>query len=233
MPQNPASPNPPLIVFDLDGTLVDSAPDLIDTLNVIIGREGLAPLPLEQGRTYVGRGGKIMLRRGLAAGGMEVSDARLDELFAAFLAYYDDHLTVKTRFYPGVEAALDGLAAAGHGLAICTNKIERPSKKLIAELGATARFRAICGQDTFPVSKPNAGALRLTIEKAGGDPARAIMVGDTETDILTAKAAGLPVIAVDFGYAPEPVAKLGPDIVISHFDELNAAVEAMTAKLPA
>ena len=228
MPQNP-----PLIVFDLDGTLVDSAPDLIDTLNIIIGREGLAPVPLERGRKFVGRGGKVMLRQGLEAGGLEVSDARLDEMFASFLAYYDDHLTVKTRFYPGAEAALDRLAAAGHGLAICTNKIEKPSRKLIAELGATARFRAICGQDTFPVSKPNGAALRLTIERAGGDPARAIMVGDTETDILTAKSAGLPVIAVDFGYAPEPVASLYPDTIISHFDELAAAVEAMTAKLPA
>ena len=228
MPQNP-----PLIVFDLDGTLVDSAPDLIDTLNVIIGREGLAPVPLEQGRKFVGRGGKVMLRRGLEAGGLKVSDARLDEMFASFLAYYDDHLTVKTRFYPGVEAALDRLAAGGHGLAICTNKIEEPSKKLIAELGATARFRAICGQDTFPVSKPNGAALRLTIERAGGDPVRAIMVGDTDTDIQTARSAGLPVIAVDFGYAPEPVASLHPDTIISHFDELGAAVAAMARKLPA
>ena len=224
--------NSPLIVFDLDGTLVDSAPDLIDTLNVIIGREGLAPIPLERGRKYVGRGGKFMLRRGLQAGGMEVSDARLDEMFSAFLAYYDNHLTTKTRFYPGAETALDALSAAGHGLAICTNKIEKPSRKLIGELGATARFRAICGQDTFAVCKPNGAALRLTVEKAGGDPARAIMVGDTETDVLTAKDAGLPVIAVDFGYAPEPVASYHPDVIVSHFDELCAAVEAMTRMLP-
>ncbi len=228
MPQTP----PPLVVFDLDGTLVDSAPDLIDTLNVIIAREGLAPVPLAIGRKFVGRGGKIMLRRGLEAGGVQVSDARLDEMFAAFLAYYDDHLTVKTRFYPGVEAALDRLHGAGYGFAICTNKIETPAKKLIEELGATARFRAICGQDTFSVFKPNPAALRLTIERAGGDPARAIMVGDTETDILTAKAASLPVIAVDFGYAPEPIASLNPDIIISHFDDLDTAVVAMTARLP-
>ena len=222
----------PLVVFDLDGTLVDSAPDLIDSLNAIIGREGLPPLPLEQGRKYVGRGGKVMLKRGLAASGMEVSDARLDEMFAAFLAYYEDHLSVKTRFYPGVEAALDRLAAAGHGLAICTNKIEKPSKKLIRALGASDRFLVICGQDTFAVSKPNGATLRLTIEKAGGDPTRAIMVGDTETDIATARDAGLPVIAVDFGYAPEPVASLNPDIVISHFDQLFDAVAKLCAGLP-
>ena len=224
---------PPLIVFDLDGTLVDSAPDLIGCLNVIIGREGLAPVPLAEGRKYVGRGGKVMLRRALAAHGREVSDARLDEMFSAFLAYYNEHLTDHTRFYPGVEAALDRLAAAGHGFAICTNKLELSSRKLIEELGASGRFRAICGQDTFAVSKPDAAALRLTIERASGDPRHAIMVGDTETDIATARNAGLPVIAVDFGYAPEPLDTLGPSKIISHFDALDAAVAELRGTLAA
>lgn len=219
--------SPGLIVFDLDGTLVDSAPDLIDSLNVILQREGCAPVPLEVGRKYVGRGGKVMIRRGFAAQDRPLDDGRLDTLFAAFLAYYNEHLTVKTRFYPGVEAALDRLAAKGHGFAICTNKLEHSSKKLLAELHATERFRAIVGQDTFPVSKPNGATLLRTIEKAGGDPATAVMVGDTETDVLTARDAKVPVIAVDFGYAPEPIATLGPDAVISHFDELDAAVAAL------
>ncbi len=218
---------PGLIVFDLDGTLVDSAPDLIDSLNVILHREGLAPVPLEIGRKYVGRGGKAMLRRGFAGQDRELDDGRLDTLFAAFLAHYNEHLTVKTRFYPGAEAALDRLAAKGHTFAICTNKLEQSAKKLIAELDATARFRAIVGQDTFAVSKPNGATLHRTIEKAGGDAATAIMVGDTETDILTARDARVPVVAVDFGYAPEPIATLGPDAVIGHFDELDAAVAAL------
>ena len=216
-----------LIVFDLDGTLVDSAPDLIGTLNVILGREGLAAVPLEQGRTFVGKGGRVMLRRGFAAQGRELGDARLDALFAAYLAYYDEHLTERTRFYPGVEAALDRLHAAGYSFAVCTNKLEHSSRKLIEELGATDRFEAIVGQDTFPISKPNGAVLLRTIEKAGGAVARAIMVGDTETDIATARDAGVPVIAVDFGYAPEPIATLRPDKVISHFDELDAAVAAL------
>ena len=107
--------NPGLIVFDLDGTLVDSAPDLIDSLNVILEREGCAAVPLDVGRKYVGKGGKVMLKRGFAAQGRELPDGRLDTLFAAFLAHYNEHLTVKTRFYPGVLAALDRLAAKGHG----------------------------------------------------------------------------------------------------------------------
>ena len=222
-----AHKSPALIVFDLDGTLVDSAPDLIGALNVILEREGLEGVPLDQGRKYVGRGGKVMLQRGFAAQGREIDGGRLDALFAAFLAYYNEHLTVKTRFYPGVEAALDRLAAKGHAFAICTNKLEHSSVKLVAELGATKRFLTVCGQDTFPISKPNGAVLHRTIEKAGGDPANAIMVGDTETDIATARDAKVPVIAVDFGYAPEPIASLGPDVVISHFDELDAAVATL------
>ena len=179
--------NAPLIVFDLDGTLVDSAPDLVDSLNAILGREGIPAFPLERARKFVGRGGRMMIRQGLDAAGATVSDNRLEEMFSAFLAHYEQHLSDKTRFYPGVEAALDRLQAEGHGLAICTNKFEKPSRMLIHDLGADARFRTICGQDTFPVFKPNPAMLRLTIEKAGGDATRAIMVGDTSTDIETAK----------------------------------------------
>ena len=227
------SQNAPLIVFDLDGTLVDSAPDLIEALNTILAREGLAPLPLERGRKFVGRGGRVLLQLGLEANGASASPARLEEMFAAYLAVYESHLSARTHYYPGVEAALDLLAARGHAFAICTNKFEKPAKMLIRDLGGTDRFRAICGQDTFPVSKPSAAALRLTIEKAGGDPHRAIMVGDTVTDIMTAKNAGLPVVAVDFGYAPEPVGTLGADLVISHFDALPEAVATLQKSLPA
>ena len=224
--------NKPTIVFDLDGTLVDSAPDLVASLNVILGREGIPPFPLAQARKFVGRGARLMIRQGLDAAGATASDAHLEAMFAAYLAHYEAHLSVKTRYYPGAEAALDALAAAGHTLAVLTNKYERPARALIRDLGGTQRFATIAGQDTFPVCKPNAAALRLTIEKAGGDPARAIMVGDTETDVATARNAGLPVIAVDFGYAPEPVETLHPDRVMSRFDQLTDAVAALASALP-
>ncbi len=222
----------PVIVFDLDGTLVDSAPDLVDSLNVILGREGIPPIPLAQARKFVGRGGRAMIRQGLDAAGATASDARLETMFSAYLAHYEDHLSVRTRYYAGVEAALDALAASGHTLAILTNKYETPARALIRDLGGARRFATIVGQDTFPICKPDAAALRLTIEKAGGNPARAIMVGDTETDVATARNAGLPVIAVDFGYAPEPVERLHPDRVIGHFDQLTDAVAALTGTLP-
>jgi phosphoglycolate phosphatase len=224
------SQDPPLIVFDLDGTLVDSAPDLIDALNVVLAREGLGPLPVEIARKFVGRGGRALIRQGFAASGRDIGDSHLETVFAAFIAHYERHLTDKTVFYDGVDAALDRLAAAGHRFAVCTNKFERPARLLLQQLGRADRFAAIVGQDTFPVSKPNGAVLRLTIEKAGGDPARAIMVGDTITDVATARDAGLPVVVVDFGYAPE-LAELQADRTISHFRELPRAVEALTVGL--
>ena len=217
----------PLIVFDLDGTLVDSAPDLIDTLNVILGREGHGPVSLEAGRKMVGAGARVMIRRGLEAHGATMTDRRLEEMFVAYLALYEQHLTDKTTFYPGAEAALDRLAGAGWSLAILTNKYEKPAIKLVDELGALPRFKTVAGQDTFSVSKPDAAALFHTIERAGGDPRRTIMVGDTITDVSTAKNAKLPVIAVDFGYADRPVAAMNPDRIISHFDDLFDAVETL------
>ena len=221
----------PTIVFDLDGTLVDSAPDLIDALNVVIGKDGVAPIPLETGRKFVGGGGRVLIRRALATAGRDVSDGQLEEMFAAFLARYEANLSTKTLFYPGVERALEKLAADGHVLAVCTNKFERPARRLLTELGVSSRFAAIVGQDTFPVSKPNGAVLRLTIEKAGGDPTCAIMVGDTITDVTTAKNADLPVVAVDFGYAPDPVATYEPDRIIGHFDDLREAVRSLTGEI--
>ena len=224
--------SPPLIVFDLDGTLVDSAPDLVDALNVILARDGIAPVPLERARKFVGRGGRVLLRLGFEAQGAQVSDARLEDLFAAYLSEYEAHLSDKTRPFPGAVDALDRLAAAGHAFAICTNKFEKPAKMLLRDLGLADRFAAIAGADTFPVAKPNGAALRLTVERAGGDPTRAVLIGDTATDVSTARNAGLPVVCVDFGYAPEAVADLAPDRIISHFDELDEAVAALCATLP-
>jgi phosphoglycolate phosphatase len=222
----------PLIVFDLDGTLVDSAPDLVDSLNAILARDGIAPLPLERARKFVGRGGRVLIRLGYEAQGVELNDTRLETLFAAYLTHYEAHIADRTLPYPGAVAALDRLAQAGHRLAICTNKYEKPAKLLLRELGLTERFAAIVGADTFPVSKPNGAVLRLTVERAGGDPTRAIMVGDTATDVTAARNAGLPVIGVDFGYAPEGMEALNPDRVISHFDAIDAAVAALGAALP-
>ena len=219
----------PLLVFDLDGTLCETADDLIATLNAILAHEGAAPVSGAAARQMVGHGARALIRRGLAASGREVSPERLEELFADFLAHYSEHVADHSFLFPGVVAALDRFAAAGYRFAVCTNKIEAPSVKLLQLLGVAGRFAAICGQDTFAVCKPHPDALLLTIARAGSDPARAIMVGDSRTDIDTAKAAGIPVIAVDFGYTDVHVSQLGPDRVISHFDALWDAVAELAA----
>jgi phosphoglycolate phosphatase len=214
----------PIIVFDLDGTLIDTAPDLVGTLNVIFAREGLPPIPYEQGRAMIGSGAKVMISRGLETEGRVASPAQLEKLFTDFIDYYSAHIADQSKPFPGLEDALDQLAKDGFTLAVCTNKLEGLSVKLLNTLGLATRFVKICGQDTFGVQKPDPEMLRRTIAAAGGHPERAIMVGDSETDIRTAQRANIPVIAVDFGYTPRPVTEFQPDRVISHFGDLRAAI---------
>lgn len=210
----------PTIIFDLDGTLVETAPDLVATLNVVLASQGMAPVPYEIARNYVGGGAKLMIARGIEKDGRTVDDATLDKMFAEFIAYYAANVAVHSRPYPGLTEALDTLSARGHRFAVCTNKLEHLSVLLLNQLNLTNRFEAICGQDTFGIQKPDPEILRRTIAAAGGDVKRSIMIGDSETDILTARAAGIPVIAVDFGYSERPVSEYGPDRLISHFAQL-------------
>jgi phosphoglycolate phosphatase len=213
----------PTIVYDLDGTLADTAGDLMDALNTVLTHQGLAPLPVANARSMLGAGGRALIARGFAVSGRELAPPKLDALFGDFLAHYNAHLVDKTRLYPGVEAALSAFERAGWRQAVCTNKMEGSARILMEKLGVASRFAFICGQDTFGVGKPDPKPLLGTIAAVGGAGGHAIMVGDSVTDIKTARAAGLPVIAVDYGYTDVPVSDLGPDRVISHFDELEAA----------
>ena len=220
---------PPIAVFDLDGTLAETAGDLIGTLNVLMKREGLAELPLSQARGLIGAGAKALIRRGFEAEGRALSPEDHERLFEDFIAHYGEHLADTSHLYPGVVESLDALESTGFRLAVCTNKFEGQSVELLRLLGIGHRFAAICGRDTFPQYKPDPRHLIGTIARAGGDPARAVMVGDSRTDIDTAKAAGIPVIAVTFGYTDTPVAELGPDRVIEHFSALPAAVRDLVS----
>jgi phosphoglycolate phosphatase len=215
------------IVYDLDGTLADTAGDLMGTLNFVLEREGLAGLPVENARSMLGAGARALIKRGFAASRRELSPEKLEVLFGDFLAHYNAHIAVHSKLYPGVRRALDAFAAAGWRQAICTNKVEASAKLLIDCLGVADRFAFICGQDTFGVAKPDPKPLIGTVKAAGGRLGKAILVGDSATDIKTARAAGLPVIAVDFGYTDIPVVELGPDRVISHFDGLAEAIAAL------
>ncbi len=216
------------IVFDLDGTLIDTAPDLIDTLNTIFAREGLPQVPYATARNLIGGGARMMIARGIEADGRTVAPPKLEQMFADFIAHYSEHIADRSQPFPGLIEALDELAGAGFSFAVCTNKLERLSLRLLDTLKLTHRFVAICGQDTFGIQKPDPEVLRRTIAAAGGTPQRAIMIGDSQTDIRTARAADVPVIAVDFGYSEHPVADFEPDRIISHFAQLPDAVSAIS-----
>jgi phosphoglycolate phosphatase len=218
------------IVFDLDGTLIDTAPDLVDTLNVVFAREGLPPVPYDTARNLIGGGARAMIARGIEAEGRVLTPEKLEQLFADFIAHYSEHIADRSRPFPGLIDALDALATRGHRFAVCTNKLERLSFRLLDQLKLADRFAAICGQDTFGMQKPDPEVLRRTITAAGGNPHHAIMIGDSLTDIRTARAAGIPVIAVDFGYSEKPVSELGPDRIISHFAQLPASIAAITTE---
>jgi phosphoglycolate phosphatase len=212
------------VVFDLDGTLVDTAPDLIETLNVVLARQGLPPVAYTEARSMIGGGARKMIENGLKLEGRHLADGLVDGMFKEFIDHYAAHIADRSQPFPGLEQALDHLAADGCRLAVCTNKLEGLSRLLLGALGLTPRFAAICGQDTFQIQKPDPEILRRTIGAAGGELSRAIMVGDSGTDIATARAAGIPVVAVDFGYSETPIQELGPDRLISHFDKLPAAI---------
>jgi phosphoglycolate phosphatase len=217
------------IVFDLDGTLVDTAPDLINALNFILEREGMPPVPLHAARTMIGAGARKLIERGLELDGRVTSVEDISRLTNDFIDYYADHIADASRPFEGLESALDDLSGRGYRFAVCTNKLEWLSKLLLDQLGLSARFAAICGADTFGVSKPDPAILRQTIALAGGQLSSAIMVGDAGPDIGVARRAGIPVIGVEFGYTEIPIADLQPDLLIGHFRDLPAAVESLMA----
>lgn len=219
----------PTIAFDLDGTLVDTAPDLIATLNALLARGGLPEVEAATLRNMIGGGAQVLIERALSDHRIVLPKDELDRLYADFLAHYEAHIADRSRPFAGLEATLDALAAQGWRLAVCTNKLERLAVRLLDLLGLSRRFVAICGQDTFPVRKPDPDMLRLTLARAGGSLARAVVVGDSATDIGMARAAAVPVVAVDFGYTEIPVSRLGPDRIISRFEDLPEVVSELSA----
>ncbi|MGB7431183.1 MAG: HAD hydrolase-like protein [Ahrensia sp.] len=211
----------PIAVFDLDGTLLDTAPDLLASLNHVLVANDLPETDIDRLRRFVGQGGRVMLERAFTAAGRTFSDEIADQLVQQFVAHYGDNMPGETVAFEGVLDLVDGLRARGYKTAICTNKTEALAVKLIASMGLSDKFDALCGGDTFPVKKPDADHIFLTIDAAGGDRNRAVMFGDSAADINAANNGAIPVIAVDFGYTDEHVSTFGPTRVISHFNEIT------------
>ena len=222
-----------MIAFDLDGTLVDTAPDLIGTLNQILAEHGHDGLPLESARHVVGHGARAMLALGFDAVGETLAPERMDRLFEHFIELYVGRIAMASRPFPGAIEALDELEAGGARLVVCTNKRTDLSLTLLGELDLARRFAAIVGPDLAGAYKPDPKHLAYAVEAAGGSLERALMVGDATTDTGVARAAGVPVIGVSFGYSDVPIAELDADALIDHFGELPATARRLLAPVRA
>jgi phosphoglycolate phosphatase len=217
------------IAFDLDGTLVDTAPDLIGALNWLLREQALPALPLSSARTIVGRGARTLIEQGFAAAGAPLDPVATPTLVERFIELYQGRIAEESRPFEGVEAALDALAGAGALLCVCTNKRTDLSLALLDALDLSRRFSAIVGADRAPAGKPDPRHLIAAIEAAGGRLDRAVLVGDSISDVDAARAAGAPSIVVSFGYTDIPAGELGGDHLIDHFDQLPSLVARLFA----
>lgn len=216
------------VLFDLDGTLVDSAPDLADALDELLQERGLAPLGLVEARGMIGLGIGNFVREGLAAHGVVLDGCRLEKATQRFLEFYDARLSRKTRPYPGTAEALAALRRDGWRLVVCTNKLESSARRILADLGLLNEFALVAGPDTFGVAKPDPRHLLRCLSDAQEGARRAVaLVGDSAVDLEAGQAAGIPVALVDWGYSRKPIRELGADVVLSSFDQVPAAVEAL------
>jgi phosphoglycolate phosphatase len=210
-----------VVAFDLDGTLADTAPDLAAALNHTLAALGHPEVPPGSVRDLIGHGARALLRRALGASG-EAGEALVERGYPIFLEYYGANLCVGTRAYAELDEALASLAEEGAALALCTNKPEALARRLLGALGWEGRFAAVVGGDTLGVRKPDPAPLLEAVARAGGG--RAVFVGDSITDALTARAASIPFVAVGFGYCEGPVEALGADAIIQGFGELAPAL---------
>ncbi len=224
---------PMTLIFDLDGTLVDTAPDLAGAMNAVLAAHGRPEVPLHEVRHMVGRGARKLIERGFETTGAPADPEALDGHVAAFIAHYAAHIADRSVPFPGARDELARLRAEGHTLGVCTNKPEALTHLLLERLGLSPHFSAILGADTLPVRKPDPRHLMETIGRAGGDAKRAVMIGDSEVDAETARAAGVKLVIFTFGYSAFDPATFGADELLHGYDELPAALARIAATLPA
>lgn len=215
------------VVFDLDGTMIDTAGDLMRALNHLLGKMGFPPADAALIGDAAGRGARAMIERAALALNQSIPEANFDPLIEEFISYYRNNIAVESRPFPGFVEALEWLRAEAARLAVCTNKREDLARKLLIELQLDAYFAAIVGGDSLSVRKPDPGHILGAIAAAGGDASRAVMIGDSRADVQAAKAAGIPIVAVAWGDWNESLEALTPDAVIRHFNELQASLEAL------
>ncbi|WP_420394742.1 HAD hydrolase-like protein [Acuticoccus sp.] len=218
-----------LAIFDLDGTLVDTAPDLVDTCNVVLSRRGVPTIQPERLRVHIGMGAKAMIAASLQESGVTLGDDELEAVHREYLTHYGERIARDSRPFPELLAALDTIAAADVAAAVCTNKREALATQLLAELGLLDRFVFVAGFDTFAVSKPDPGHLLATISAAGGVPDHAVYVGDSRIDRETAQAARVPFVGLTYGYSDVPMTELAPDRLLGRGEDVGAAILSLLA----
>ena len=219
---------PGAVLFDLDGTLVETAPDLHAVLSEIVADLGIAAPSLPDLRTMIGDGARVLIQRALDAAGHPHDPALIDRLFDRFLQRYTAHPCRHSTLFDGVVPILENLTEAGVALGVCTNKPQAPSVALLEALGIARFFKSVIGGDHLPVRKPDPGHVLAVVRVLGSAPDRAVFVGDSTNDVQAARAAGLKVVVVSFGYTAIAPKDLGADRVIDHFRELPAALEQLT-----
>ena len=221
------------IAFDLDGTLVDTAPDLVGALNIILAQESLPPLPFDEVRLMVGRGARALLERGFAAAGAPLTAEQAPALVQRFIDVYLARIADESAPFPGVVEVLADLKAAGAKLVVCTNKLTNLSVALLDAVALSPFFDAVIGADLAPAAKPDGRHVTAAVAAVGGDVARAVMIGDSVNDALGARNAGVPGVLVSFGYTEDPVETLGADLVIHSFLDVPKACITLLASCPA
>lgn len=221
------------IAFDLDGTLVDTAPDLVGALNAILAQEALPPLPFDAVRLMVGRGARALLERGFAAAGAPLDPTDAPALVERFIAHYLTRIADESAPFPGVVEVLTQLKAADAKLVVCTNKLTSLSDALLEAVGLLPFFDAVVGADSAPAAKPDGRHVAAAVAAAGGDIGRAVMIGDSVNDALGARNAGVPSVLVSFGYTEDPVETLGADRIVHSFLEVPQACQTLLASCPA
>ncbi|WP_027134294.1 phosphoglycolate phosphatase [Geminicoccus roseus] len=225
----PSSPRLRAVLFDLDGTLVESAPDLHATLVEVMAELGVTAPSLAELRTMIGDGARVLIRRALDAAGHPNDPELLERLFATFLDRYTAHPCRHSYAYDGVVPVLEALSARDLALGVCTNKPHAPTLGLLEALALSRFFQAVVGGDSLPVRKPDPEHALATLRLLDVPAEQAIFVGDSTNDVVTARAAGMKVIVVSFGYTNIPPRELGADLVIDHFADLPAAIERVWA----
>lgn len=208
------------VIFDVDGTLIDSAPDLLGTLNVLMADLGRRPLKLDEVRHAIGHGAKALIRNGAMLTGDALEDAQIDILFEKYLTHYSANIVVKTKPFPGAREVLETLKANGTALAVCTNKLDSLTHRVLEALNLKSYFDVIVASDTFPKMKPDPMGVLEIMKATGATPGTTLFVGDSKTDLDAGRAAGVDVVLVDFGYSKVPVEQLTPDAIISDLRDI-------------